>query len=125
MDIYNLNAIDQIKTNILIQEFSKQNVCLQLGKMTSAVNISPETVLDVEATIQLLQTHDLHTGQQLSDKPITIKNDSIIQKGLLRYRYYDQRARPTTRGGSTVSQTDTLKNFQDRVRIQSLLSILF
>ena len=125
MDIYNLNAIDQIKTNILIQECSKQNVCLQLGKMTSAVNISPETVLDVKATIQLLQTHDLHTGQQLNDKPITIQNDNIIQKGLLRYRYYDQGARPTPRGGSTVSQTDTLKNFQDRVSIQSLLSILF
>ena len=50
--------------------------------MASAVNTSPDKVLDVKSTIQLLELR----GGALVDKPITIESESIIQRSLLRDR---------------------------------------
>ena len=124
--VHNLDTIDQIMTGTLAQLCSKKGICLHLAKMTSAVNTSPDEVLDVKSTIQLLEIHHLRGGV-LVDKPITIESESIIQRSLLRDRYHRcVAARKSNPFASPVSRTDTSINFQDWVSLSrvSFLSAL-
>ena len=124
-----LDPIDQIMTGTLAQHSSSQGFYLHLAKMTSAVNTSPDEVLGVKTTIRLLEIHHLR-GEILVDKPISITSECIIQRSLLRDRYYrgvaTRNSNPTPGRGAPVSQPGTSRNFQDWVSLSriSFLSAL-
>ena len=120
LDINNMDTSDQNKMSILKQQSSEQGVALLLAKMTSAVERSPDNVLEVRPTVQLIEIHDLHGGL-LVNKPVTTKSESIVQKDYLKdrcFRFVEyQKAYPILHQGSPAPQIDTLMKFEDWVSL--------
>ena len=79
MDLTCLEIIDKIKTNNLEQRCIEKGACLHLAKMTSAVNTDLDDAFELKMAISLHDIRDLK-GRLLTDGPVTVGRESIIQK---------------------------------------------
>lgn len=120
LDISNLYPIDLLKTRTLERQCSKHGVRIHLARMTSDVYPDPDNVSDLKTTSRLYEVHDLQRGL-LVDKPFTVKNDSLLQKSLLRERYYrtvgDRGSHPPPCEGSPVPQPGIPRSYHDWVSL--------
>lgn len=116
LDIQELESIDRTRLFFLDQQGLPRDVCVHLAKMTSAINTDPFNAPELNVAIGLHEMCDLK-GEQLTIKPVAVKRENILQKGLLEERYHQQSAikdpNPSPAERSFSVEIDTAKSFQD------------
>ena len=116
LSIQGLESIDRTKLFVLDQQGLRREVCVHLAKMTSAMNTDPFNAAEVNVAIRLHEMCDLK-GEPLNVKPVPVKRENILQKGLLEERYHQPSAikdsYPSLTKGKNPVEIDTAKSFQD------------